>query len=365
MREQDIVSDAGTAIDPRITSAIAHWGGRFAAHGIATGDFAEVTRDLTSYDDWCAAWSQRGELHAQLGELAEREGRLVSAGEHYATGALCYHYGKFLFVQDVEQMRAAHERAVALHTRALPWLTPPGERVLVPFGATTLAGVLRRPVGVDRPPVVLLVSGLDSTKEEAGPHEAALLARGIATLAFDGPGQGEAEYDQPLRHDFEVPVGAVIDLLETRDDVDGARVGLWGRSLGGHLVVRAAAFEPRVRACVSLSGSYRVLDTWEKRPGLNRMAYVVRTHSASEEDAAGRIAAFDLTGVTEQVTCPMYVVGGTADRLASHEVAVRIAAEVRGPVELNVIEGGTHTGSNKPYAYRPAAADWLATTLAV
>jgi fermentation-respiration switch protein FrsA (DUF1100 family) len=61
----------------------------------------------------------------------------------------------------------------------------------------------------------------------------------------------------------------------------------------------------------------------------------------------------------------MYVVGGTADRLASHEVAVRIAAEVRGPVELNVIEGGTHTGSNKPYAYRPAAADWLAATLAV
>jgi dienelactone hydrolase len=364
MKEQDTVSDAGTAIDPRITSAIAHWGGRFAAHGIATGDFAEVTRDLTSYDEWCAAWSRRGELHAQLGERAEQEGRLVSAGEHYATGALCYHYGKFLFVQDVAQMRAAHERAVELHTRALPWLTPPGERVLVPYGDTTLVGVLRRPVGVDRPPVVLLVSGLDSTKEEAGPHEAALLARGVATFAFDGPGQGEAEYDLPLRHDFEVPVGAVVDLLETRDDVDGSRVGLWGRSLGGHLVVRAAAFEPRVRACVSLSGSYRVLDTWEKRPGLNRMAYVVRTHSTSEEDGAARIAAFDLTGVTEHVTCPMYVVGGTADRLASHEVAVRIAAEVRGPVELNVIEGGTHTGSNKPYAYRPEAADWLARTLA-
>jgi dienelactone hydrolase len=185
----------------------------------------------------------------------------------------------------------------------------------------------------------------------------------LATLAFDGPGQGEAEYDLPLRHDYEVPVGAVIDLLESRDDVDAARVGLWGRSLGGHLVVRAAAFEPRVRACVSLSGSYRVLDTWEKRPGLNRMAYVVRSHSSSEEEAAERLAAFDLAGVTERVTCPMYVVGGTADRLTSHEVAVRIAAEVRGPVQLNVIEGGTHTGSNKPYAYRPEAADWLTEVL--
>jgi 2,6-dihydroxypseudooxynicotine hydrolase len=303
-------------------------------------------------------WTER-----MVRERAEAKGRRTSAAEHYVTGALCHHYGKFLFVQDVAQMRVAHARAVELHTRALPWLSPPGERVLVPFGDTSLAGVLRRPAGVARPPVVLLVSGLDSTKEEAGPHEAALLARGIATLAFDGPGQGEAEYDLPLRHDYEVPVGAVIDLLESRDDVDAARVGLWGRSLGGHLVVRAAAFEPRVRACVSLSGSYRVLDTWEKRPGLNRMAYVVRSHSSSEEEAAERLAAFDLAGVTERVTCPMYVVGGTADRLTSHEVAVRIAAEVRGPVELNVIEGGTHTGSNKPYAYRPEAADWLTEVL--
>ena len=350
-------------IDPRITSAVAHWGGRFAAHGIATGDFAEVTRDLVSWDQWCDAWSARGEVHAALGAAAEVEGRLVSAGGHLVTAALCYHYGKFLFVQDVPRMRAAHLRAVELHTRALPHLSPSGERVTIPFPGRDLQGVLRRPFGVTRPPVVLLVSGLDSTKEEAGPHEAALLARGVATLAFDGPGQGEAEYDLPMRHDFEVPVGAAIDALSAREDVDADRVGLWGRSLGGHYVVRAAAFEPRVRACVSLSGSYRVLDTWERRPGLNRMAYVVRSHSSSEDEAARRLEAFDLAGVTEHVTCPMYVVGGTADRLTSHEVAVRIASEVRGPVRLNVIEGGTHTGSNKPYAYRPEAADWLAAML--
>ncbi len=350
-------------IDPRITSAVAHWGGRFAAHGIATGDFAEVTAPLTRWEEWCAAWSARGERHADLGARAEAEGRTASAAEHYVTAALCHHYGKFLFVQDMAQLRVAHARAVELHTRALPWLSPPGERIEVPFEDGILAAVLRRPHGVDRAPVALLVSGLDSTKEEAGPNEAVLLARGVATVAFDGPGQGEAEYDHPLRHDYEVPVGAIIDALESRADVDAGRIGLWGRSLGGHLVVRAAAFEPRVRACVSVSGSYRVLDTWERRPGLNRNAYVVRTHASSEAEAAERLIPFDLAGVTERVTCPMYVVGGTADRLTSHEVAERIAGEVAGPVRLNVIEGGTHTGSNKPYAYRPEAADWLAAQL--
>ena len=34
--------------------------------------------------------------------------------------------------------------------------------------------------------------------------------------------------------DYEAPVAAVIDWIETRDDVDTGRVGLWGVSLGGY-----------------------------------------------------------------------------------------------------------------------------------
>lgn len=351
-------------VDPRITSAIAHWSPRFIAHGIAMGDFNEVTSGLTSWDQWCGAWSERGRQHAEMGRVAEEAGRTVSAGEHYLTAALCHHYGKFLFVQDVDQMRAAHERAVDLYTRALPYLSPAGERCAVTCGDSTLWGVLRRPTGVERPPVVVLVAGLDSTKEEAGPHERALLTRGMATFAFDGPGQGEAEYEHPMRSDFEVPVGAVIDYLESRKDVDSGRIAIWGRSLGGHYVIRAAAFEPRVRACVSLSGSYDVTARWDDRPELNRRAYIVRSHSANADEARAYLKRFNLSAVTSQVTCPTYVLGGKLDRLTPSTDAERIAAEVAGPVRLNIVEGGTHTSSNKPYAYRPEAADWVAEHLA-
>ena len=54
--------------------------------------------------------------------------------------------------------------------------------------------------------------GLDSAKEEMDAYESIFLARGIATLAFDGPGQGEAEYELPIRGDYEAPVRSVIDL---------------------------------------------------------------------------------------------------------------------------------------------------------
>ena len=45
----------------------------------------------------------------------------------------------------------------------------------------------------------------------------------MATLVFDGPGQGEAQYDFAIRGDYEVPVKAVIDFVGTRGDLDSAR----------------------------------------------------------------------------------------------------------------------------------------------
>ncbi len=53
--------------------------------------------------------------------------------------------------------------------------------------------------------------GLDSTKEEMDDYENRFLMRGLATLAFDGPGQGEAEYDFPITPEYERPVGVVLN----------------------------------------------------------------------------------------------------------------------------------------------------------
>src|SRR5437660_4735865 len=118
------------------------------------------------------------------------------------------------------QLRAAHAKAVECLALALPHLDPPGERVLIPYEGKHLAGVLRLPRGACRAPIVLMTMGLDSTKEELDTFELTFLKRGMAILAFDGPGQGEAEYDFPIRADYESVVGPVIDWLEGRDDID-------------------------------------------------------------------------------------------------------------------------------------------------
>ena len=114
--------------DERVASAISHWGPRFTTNGVAVADFARVTGGLTGWSDWCAAWSRVAAEHEALGAEAMAQRRTRSAGQHYAQAAVYYHFAKFLFVQDLDQMRAAHasRRALPGHRAAATWTRPAG-----------------------------------------------------------------------------------------------------------------------------------------------------------------------------------------------------------------------------------------------
>src|SRR3954449_3314166 len=207
------MAQPGGCMDERVASAVSHWAPRFTTNGVAVADFQRVTAGIERWDDWCSAWSAAAKVHEDLGREALAEERTRSAGAHLSMASVYYHFGKFLFVDHPDQMRAAHEDAVRCLTDALPYLDPPGERVEIPFEGSRMVGVLRRPHGQGPHPVVVLVPGLDSTKEEFRSTEALFLERGLATFSVDGPGQGEAEYDLPIRGDWEVPGRAIVDAV--------------------------------------------------------------------------------------------------------------------------------------------------------
>jgi Esterase FrsA-like len=242
--------------DRRVTTAIDHWAPRFIANGVDAADFTRVTAAVDDWSGWCAAWCEAAAVHEELGRVALGDDRTRSAGAHLAQAAVYYHFAKFLFVQDMRQLRAAHAAAVRCLTDALPYLDPPGERVEIPFDGSVLPGILRRPRVSGPAAVVVLISGLDSAKEELRASEQLFLDRGLATFCVDGPGQGEAEYGLAIRPDWEVPGGAILDAVSLLPGVDPARIGIWGVSLGGYYAARQASGDHRVRACVTLSGPF-------------------------------------------------------------------------------------------------------------
>src|SRR6267154_5872345 len=157
-----------TEKDSRVEAAISHWAPRFVASGVPLADLQEVTGSVSRWEDWCAAWSARAAVHEEMGNKALAGGYNYSAGAHFTRAAVCYHFGKFLFVNDIAQMKEAHRRAVECRNKALPYLQPPGERVAIPYEGRQLYGNLRKPAqppsAAAKPPIVVMCMGLDSAK---------------------------------------------------------------------------------------------------------------------------------------------------------------------------------------------------------
>ena len=346
--------------DSRVTSAISHWAPRFVSNGVLLADFEDVTGSLERWEDWCAAWSARAKVHEDLGRASLKEGHKLTASEHLIRAAIYYHFAKFVFVQDPKQMREAHMKAVACYRDGAAHARPPGERVEIPFEGKKFAAILRKPSSSPNPPVLVMAPGLDSTKEEIHAYEEPFLSRGIAVLAFDGPGQGEAEYEIPICGDYERAAKAVVDWIEGRKDLDQERIGIWGVSLGGYYAPRAAAYEKRIKACIALSGPFDWERIWDGLPELTRETFRVRSHSKDEVQARAVARTLTMNEAARHITCPTFIVTGRQDRLVPAAHAEQLAGAVSGPVELLIVEDGGHNANNRPYRYRSRTADWLA-----
>jgi pimeloyl-ACP methyl ester carboxylesterase len=188
--------------------------------------------------------------------------------------------------------------------------------------------------------------------------EEMLHARGMASLSMDGPGQGEAGYELPLRHDYEVAVTAVLDAVAGRDDLDLERVGALGVSLGGYHAPRAAAFEPRIRAVAAISGPFCFGELWDSLPDLTRETFIHKAHASNAEDGRRRALELDLDGVLERLDAPALFVTGRLDRLIPWE-QTRRQAEAAPRGEFVMFDDGNHVCANVPYKARPLVADWL------
>src|SRR6476620_8999381 len=131
----------------RVTSAMHPWVPHSVAQDVIRTDFEEVTASIKSWDDWCAAWSKRAAVHEALGRQAMADKKHITAAEHLQRAGVYYHFAKFLFVQDLAQMKTAHGKAIECRNLALPYLKPRGERVEMPYEGKWLAGILRKPEG--------------------------------------------------------------------------------------------------------------------------------------------------------------------------------------------------------------------------
>lgn len=342
-------------------------GGRMLADGIPFPDYQEAAAKIGSLEEWFDFWAAKGEAYEELGDRALAAGNSLSGGEWLWQAALSWHYAQFMWFHDPSRRERGQRHKVELYNRAAPHLLPAAERIELPFEGCTVPGFLRLPVGQSPPagwPCALLLGGLESTKEESRLFEELCLRRGLATFAFDGPGQGELFFEVKLQPEFERYASAVLDHLVSRRELDAERIGVIGRSLGGHYALRSAAADARLKACVAW-GFFFDMSDFDTMPSHTQDGFVYVT--GLEEREAGRSylqKALDLGDVAGQLRVPTLLLNGRHDPIfPPHQVHLVLSALERAPTEVVIEEQGDHCCHNLAPVVRPRMADWLVNAL--
>jgi len=319
----------------------------FAAYGGADlGEVLTTARHIGEGDEasWHQAWKATAPRTAKIGEQALASGHRVSAREALLRASNYFRTaGAFLLENPATDPEMTLLSAGQSNTfaAAVALFDTPAQAVSIPYEGATLPGYLFLvdDTGGQRP-TIIYNSGYDSTREESYfAIAAAALRRGYNVLAFDGPGQGAALREQKLvmRPDWEAVITPVVDYALTRAEIAANKIVLFGYSLGGFLVARAAAFEHRVAALILDDGIYdfhaafagslpRFIGSWiedgrddiavpvltmlaaantQVRWGLRNGMWVFG--AASFADLILRVRAYTLDGIAHQIVAPTLI----------------------------------------------------------
>jgi dienelactone hydrolase len=333
-------------------------------------------RDKVGNDSiWHEEWSR-------LADILERRavGRASETASDTLYLASLYRLIGEHFIPPSDPLRLdVYRRVLEVFENARSIARWPVERVAVPYEDTMLPAYFMPCVSqAGRRPAVIFLCGLDTTKELSFLRVRQQLAvRGMHCLAIDTPGIGEPlRFGKlPTQFDYEKPVAAALDYLNSRNDVDSSKIGIIGSSLGGYYVARAAAFDSRLRAAVAWGVVFDYHAVWVRRltsggtvaaPAFQLM-FVTGTQTM--EAALECIKDFKVAPLGPLIDCPFLIVHGAEDQqVTSSDATAMYDAIGSSDKELKVFtgeDGGTaHCQFDNHLPALQYIADWIGNKLA-
>jgi esterase FrsA len=289
--------------------------------GLKSDDVREALSHINSLDrdQWAAAFMAIGDRYRTRAE-AELSQHPEAAREDYRQAWLNYTVGRWPSPNSPGKRQSA-EKAQSAFLAYGQLLTPKIEVLRIPFEAKTIVAYLQRPLDVAKPPIVIDISGADEWKDAGADGGRRFLKNGIADVAVDMPGTGDAPL--PGRPGSERMYSALIDYLLTRGDLDGNRIIVRGVSWGSYWSARVAYIESsRLKGAVFQSGPVDAYFTraWQDK-ALRTQEYLLdfvqsRLYILSQPSVEAMLdymPSMSLKPLLDKPTPPMLVIGGVHD----------------------------------------------------
>lgn len=197
-----------------------------------------------------------------------------------------------------------------------------------------------------------------------------LVRAGYGVLMLDRRGEGESEGDFSARGWGGVPdLRAATAYLRTRPDVETGKIGGLGLSVGGELLLEAAAGDPSLRAVVSEGAGVRSLREQLHAPDAPKaLRWVSPTtvETAATMVLTGRRPPDDLAALVGRISPRAILLIRAEDGNADEELNTVYLARAGEPKALWTLPSGGHTGAldADPRAYERRVLGFFDRTLA-
>jgi len=229
--------------------------------------------------------------------------------------------------------------------------------VLISNDDHEIPAVVTVPIGEGGFPVVVMLHGTGSDKDEAGGGyliAAPALARaGIASIRFDFMGNGESTADY-IDYNFTSAVSdtnAALNYAAGLAEIDGTRAGVMGWSQGGTIAILAAGQEPIFKSVVCWAGApdLTLIGTPEayeiaKEQGYYELTFAWRSSLRLGLQWFDEVYNTDVLEVLSSSAAPVLAISGSEDTVVVPENSYRIVEASRNEAsEVLIIEGADHT----------------------
>ena len=224
----------------------------------ANADFAAIRARVQKMADIGPAFESTARRREAKARAAEAEGNPVTARDNWYMAAIHYGAAEWPYDDSGAQHVALHRKKRECFSNYARLADHRIEAVSIPLKDKSIPGWLHLPPGYSggKLPVVIAIPGMDSFKEiNVALANDRWMARGVAVLAIDGPGQ----YESPLLGLYVtmqswIDAGpALVDFLLRRPEIDAAKIGVTGASFGSFFGTILAANEPRIAATAVIS----------------------------------------------------------------------------------------------------------------
>ncbi|WP_115711397.1 alpha/beta hydrolase family protein [Legionella sainthelensi] len=299
-------------------------------------------------ESWYSHWIAFADNNYNLAETYRNQRLCFDAKLAFLRACTYYRTAFFFLEDDPTDPRIEHALQYSIQSfhQALEFFETPVEVVEIPFANAKLPGYLYLHESSSNHPKPILIDtgGGDGTKEECYGTATEALKRGFHCLTFEGPGQGSIlRFNKiPFIPNWEQVIGAVVDFIISRPEIDPSKIFLMGRSFGGYLAARAVTKETRIAACIVDPGIFDASANLETKFNSFRTQFPDLKNASLEhalihlmksddnlrfmlesrkwrfgaktiEEMLHKTRAYTLKGLVEKIQCPMLVCDNTLE----------------------------------------------------